>query len=496
MTLRTPLLSLAGCGLALSLACGGGGGDTSSPAPAGPVITTPPSAQAGYSGDRVTFQVVAQGTGLAYQWLGNGVPISGATSASYTFTVGSDFDQYQYSVKVTNASGVSTTSPGALLDVLYAEPAVVAGHDHALALTTKGKVYAWGVGANGQLGLGDWQARSTPTLVNLPRPAVQVAAGYGHSLAVLNDGTLYAWGVNTRGQLGDGTTTPRNTPAPVPGMTGVDFVAAGYNHNLATKADQSVWVWGFNALGQLGQGDKVDRLSPVPIPASASQLLEVALGELHTLVVDTANHLYGCGDNGYGQLGLPYSPTAEYLTFTPLRANVKSVRTFSLYSTILGTDGLPYGTGENAYGALGDGTLTTRYGWVPISTAGLPGAVAEVVPGQYHTLLRGASGTASVGYNWYGQLGIGTATASPYTASQAVAGLQTLQASASYASSYALMPDLTVRAWGYNNNGRLGDGTSTDRPAPTVVPGLFLGPLPTGVAPPAVGRNARSLRSR
>jgi hypothetical protein len=60
-----------------------------------------------------------------------------------------------------------------------------------------------------------------------------------------------------------------------------------------------------------------------------------------------------------------------------------------------------------------------------------------------------------------------------------------MQASSGYGSSYALLPDLSVKAWGYNNNGRLGDGTTTDRPSPTTIPGLFLGPVPTGVTPPA-----------
>ncbi|HLP31106.1 MAG TPA: RCC1 domain-containing protein, partial [Geothrix sp.] len=68
---------------------------------------------------------------------------------------------------------------------------------------------------------------------------------------------------------------------------------------------------------------------------------------------------------------------------------------------------------------------------------------------------------------------------------QALTGLKALGLSAGSMSTYAVLPDLTVKAWGYNNNGRLGDGTATDRPAPTTVPNLFLGPIPTGVTPPA-----------
>ena len=279
----------------------------------------------------------------------------------------------------------------------------------------------------------------------------------------------------------------RNTPGAVPGLTGAIFITCGYDHNLVAKSDQSVWVWGYNSNGQLAQGDKTNRLSPVSIPAAASQIAEVAMGELHSLLLLTTGELYGCGDNGYGQLGLP-SSSAEHLTLTSIHTGVTGVRAFSLYSVIQGTDGLPYGSGENSYGQLGDGSQTTRYGWVPMSLAGLPAGTTlkDVVPGQYHTLFLGTQGSvASVGYNWYGQLGLGSATTTAYTTSQGITGLSALQVSTGFESSYALLPDLTVKAWGYNNNGRLGDGTAIDRPSPTTVPGLFLGPVRTGVPSPA-----------
>ena len=395
-------LCFASAALALALACGGGSG-SSTPPPAsitGPRLTTPPSAQAGYRGDVVTFRVAAEGTGNSYQWFRNGTAIAGAAADSYALPVQAADDQARYSVRVTASTGGVTTSPEVLLDVLYADPAVVAGHDHALAITTKGRVYAWGVGGNGQLGLGDYQARMAPVVVPLPGPAVQVAAGWGHSLALLADGRVFSWGANTSGQLGNGTMTMSNSPAEVPGLASVVYITCGYNHNLAAKADQSVWMWGYNSHGQLGQGDKTDRLSPVSIPVAASQLADVALGELHTLMVDTSNNLYGFGDNGYGQLGLPYSPTTEYLTITQLQSGgVKAARAFSLYSVLLGTDGLPYGSGENAYGQLGDGSQVTRYGWVPMSTAGLPSGTTldRVVPGQYHTPLPRRAGSRRLG---------------------------------------------------------------------------------------------------
>ncbi len=472
--------------LAFFLGCGGGGASSSAPPPGpiGPSITTAPTAQAGYPGDSVTYHVVAAGSGHSYQWLRNGSTVPGATTDTYVLPVQVADDQAHYSVRVTASAGGSTTSPEAILDVLYADPAVVAGHDHALAITTKGRVYAWGVGGNGQLGLADYQARMVPTAVTLPLPAVQVTAGWGHSLALLADGRVFAWGNNLNGQLGDGSSTMRNAPAAVPGLTNVVFLASGYNHNFAVKGDGTLWVWGYNASGQLGLQDRANRTSPVEntlgIPLS-----DVSLGSNHSLLVSTSGSLLGCGSHGYGQLGLP-SSTADYLGFTTLASGVVSARAFNLYSVMLASNGLPYGTGENVYGQLGDGSPTTRYGWVLMGTGGLTvgSTLTAVIPGEWHTHLVNAQGqVASTGYNWYGQLGLGVASTTDTLTPQPLTGLKVLGLSAGSQSSYAWLPDLTVKAWGYNNNGRLGDGTAIDHPSPTTVPGLFLGPIRTGTSP-------------
>jgi len=67
---------LSGCG------GGGGGGDVAAPAH-GPTITAQPQAASVLTDSTATFTVSAIGSGLSYQWLRNGVPISGATASTY-----------------------------------------------------------------------------------------------------------------------------------------------------------------------------------------------------------------------------------------------------------------------------------------------------------------------------------------------------------------------------------------------------------------------------
>jgi Beta-propeller repeat len=87
-----------------------------------PTILTPPTDAQTVAGASATFRVVATGSApLAYQWQRNGVPLAGATDASYATaatTVAND-DGARYAVTVSNAAG-STISTDAMLTVTAA----------------------------------------------------------------------------------------------------------------------------------------------------------------------------------------------------------------------------------------------------------------------------------------------------------------------------------------------------------------------------------------
>lgn len=85
--------------------------------PAAPTITTQPLSQTAKAGSSVTLTVVASGSGLTYQWNFNGLPISGATSASFTIASATVANAGSYTVSVSNGSGGSVASTGAVLAV-------------------------------------------------------------------------------------------------------------------------------------------------------------------------------------------------------------------------------------------------------------------------------------------------------------------------------------------------------------------------------------------
>jgi hypothetical protein len=83
-----------------------------------PVITNEPVGAAVVLGSPATFLVGTTGTLPRYQWCKDGQPLLGATDSSLAMPAVTDTDAGAYTVAVSNAFGVLTSSPPALLTVL------------------------------------------------------------------------------------------------------------------------------------------------------------------------------------------------------------------------------------------------------------------------------------------------------------------------------------------------------------------------------------------
>jgi alpha-tubulin suppressor-like RCC1 family protein len=188
--------------------------------------------------------------------------------------------------------------------------AIAAGGDDGLALTSTGSVLAWGRDDYGQLGGGGSTARdSTPIRVDLPAGTrvADVAAGELGGLALTSAGRVLAWGDNTFGELGNGTTGGiSSTPVPVdlPAGTAVTAIAAGEGHALALTSVGRVLTWGDNEFGQLGIGT-ITGGSPVPVPVDLPAGIRVTAvaGSQSSLALTSTGTVLAWGDNDYGELG-------------------------------------------------------------------------------------------------------------------------------------------------------------------------------------------------
>jgi len=168
---------------------------------------------------------------------------------------------------------------------------VCCGGYHTLALTADRRVYAWGRGEFGQLGLGHDNNETEPKLIESLATAGRVtvlAAGENHSLACLDSGEVYSWGYGQQGQLGHGSSSNEKVPKLVSFFTqrnvAVTQVAAGWRHSLALTTDLHVYSWGHGDKGQLGLGDTKSSLLPRVVEALlGKEVRQVAAGGSHSL---------------------------------------------------------------------------------------------------------------------------------------------------------------------------------------------------------------------
>ena len=136
--------------------------------------------------------------------------------------------------------------------------------------------------------------------------------------------------------------------------------------------------------------------------------------------------------------------------------------------------------GYNGAGQLGNGTKTYNSTPTPVQVKGVGGTgtlanVTQISAGFHHTCAFSSAGTVKCwGFNDSGQLGNGTTTQSSTPVQvKDVAGAGTLsnvtQISAGGSYICALLADNTVACWGDNEYGQLGNGTTADSSTPVQV---------------------------
>jgi alpha-tubulin suppressor-like RCC1 family protein len=359
-----------------------------------------------------------------------------------------------------------------------ASPAVARAAAPARAVG--GVVQAWGDNRDGQLGDGTARGRHAPVAVKLPSgvTVTAVATGGKHSLAVTSTGKVLAWGNNFYGQLGDGTRNDRHAPVAValPKGTKVVAVAAGGTSSLAVTASGKVLAWGDNHYGQLGDASTVNSDVPVRVrlPMGA-RVVAVRASYNYSLALTAGGQVLTWGYNGSGQLGTGFHTASE----VPVRARlprhtrVEAIATGGYDGLVLTKTGRMLAWGDNKYGQLGNGTF--RSSELPVRVK-LPRGVRIVAigGGSQHTLaLTSAGQVLAWGYNAFGQLGTGATHGSNLPVRVRLpAGVRVTQVSAGGGFSIALTSAGRVLAWGHNEAGQLGDGgtASSRRPVRVRLP--------------------------
>lgn len=320
---------------------------------------------------------------------------------------------------------------------------------------------------------------------------------------VVAAGALICWGQNTHGELGDGSNFDGLLPQTIIGTGVTQFSSGGHPgfdvaHSCAIVGT-ALRCWGDNSFHQLGDGTTDPSFLPKTIPlGTAVAPVAVAAGGQHTCVLFADKSVKCWGDNSLGQLGDgtdmdiddpnggdPLNWSAATAPF--LKSGSAVIKTISQLRSGLGHSCALFGTvpkcwGANQFGQTGDpetvggntlGPVTVKSGYDDDSNlVPLTGVVTMKVGGD-HTCATVTVGTTTGslrcwGRNDMGQLGDNSMTDSPFP----------VVAMGSDVSIYELggMHTCFVRfgalkCFGSNFAGQLGNGTLDDSGQPRLVKG-------------------------
>jgi len=218
---------------------------------------------------------------------------------------------------------------------------------------------------------------------------------------------------------------------------------------LACAVDTSgyVWCWGSNSYGELGNGTTTSSNYPVQVqtdnvgPVYLSNIAQVFVDGLYgydACAIDTSGNVWCWGYGNYGVLGQgpgsggaapSNSSVAVEITQNNSGGAFTNVTSLSLEyqnicALVLPSAGASASAGEqvwcwgyNYYGQVGVGSTTTQDYYYPVQVTGLYSSATSIGVGSNFACASTTSGNVYCwGYNGSGQLGIGNTTTSTLTA--------------------------------------------------------------------------------
>jgi alpha-tubulin suppressor-like RCC1 family protein len=322
----------------------------------------------------------------------------------------------------------------------------------------------------------------------------QASGGGGHICAVIDGGAVVCWGQDTSGEVGDGPDDGAMEPLPTPvvGLDGTSAsatqVASGQSFSCALLTTGQVHCWGSDVSGQLGDGsdDNANESAPVPMDAT-SGVRHVVTTQGGTCAALESGAALCWGGDTTGRVGDGDDDEATEFAPVPV-VGLDGVAGAALevhtggHSCALMATGAVMCWGSDALGQLGNGAGGPAVQHAPVGVVGLDGTASRAVAlavGDAHTCAVLDTGSVRCwGLDERGQVGDGGSNAASISSPVTVAGLdgstdRAIQVSAGAEHSCALLESGAVRCWGDNVFGQLGHGSvNTSEGAPVSVAGF------------------------
>ncbi|MBL7670089.1 MAG: hypothetical protein JNM39_06355 [Bdellovibrionaceae bacterium] len=277
-----------------------------------------------------------------------------------------------------------------------------------------------------------------------------------------------------------------NTQLRIPaGMTSMRAPVTIFNDSI-TESSKNFFVTISNP--NLGTLDLVQSTAAVtildndPMRFAATDIAQVKAGLYHSCILTTGGIVKCWGRNDNGQLGLGYVSVLE---------EVPTVVDFGSFPVTSLSVGGKYGLGSfscavvnggakcwgfNSSGQLGNSSNIASY--IPVSVTGIVASVNEIATGGTFACALVSGGVKCWGSNGYGQLGNGTTVSSnfPVDVSGLGAGSGVVSISAGSETACAIMGSGgTIKCWGRNDYGQLGNNSTISSSVPVDVSGILSG---------------------
>jgi hypothetical protein len=183
-------------------------------------------------------------------------------------------------------------------------------------------------------------------------------------------------------------------------------VACGENFTLVLRSNATVSAWGVNDAGQLGDGSTFDRSTPAVV-SGLTGISAIAAGRSFSLALTADGHVYAWGRNNKGQLGNGSYTSASTPALISGLSSVVQIAAGEDHALALKSDGTIWGWGGNDAGELGSVTAIPGNRPSPVQLAGFPSAnrIAASANTSYSVLSNGS--VCAWGEGSSGQIGNG-----------------------------------------------------------------------------------------
>ncbi len=379
---------------------------------------------------------------------------------------------------------------------------IALGNVSACAIASDNNAYCWGdndTNGGGQLGNNSTTDSLVPVAVNTAgalngKTISGISLGYSATCAVASDNKSYCWGSNQYRQLGNNSTTPSSVPVPVTDIiikSGVSIrqITANYPNSCVIASDNNGYCAGSgSAAGSLGNGLASNSYYLVPLDQSGvlagKTLREISANQYisHACAIASDNNAYCWGNDDWGQLGdndttHKNSPVAVTTSGLLNGKTIMSISTNRGHTCAIASDNNGYCWGLNSNGGpLGNNSVVNSAVPVAVNTSGVLSGktlVSMSLGNSFSCAVASDNLAYCWGSNTSGRLGNNSTTSSSVPVAVNTSGVlsgKTINAiSAGQSHACVIASDNQAYCWGSNDDGELGNNSTTSSSVPVAV---------------------------